>query len=263
MMREKHRGGQCGVLPRIAFALLVLGMGVAAAPSALAADAVNVALVLAANVSRSVDQDEFKLQREGYANAFSDPRVMKAIQAGPHGALAVSFIEWSGASEQKVVVDWSVIRDGESAATFASQLLAAPRSFAGFTSISAAIDFAIERFAAAECKAERRVIDISGDGTNNSGRPITLARDEAVAKGVTINGLAIINLNPHPGYIAHIQPPGGLPNYYRENVIGGPAAFLVVIEDFKSFGQAIANKLIGEIAERRAIPQGKRLAAGR
>jgi len=262
MMLERHRTRQVAARRNLALAFVILAMGLALARPALAADAVDIALLLAADVSRSVDEDEFKLQREGYANAFSDPRVMKAIQAGPHGALAVSFIEWSGASQQKVVVDWSVIKDGESAATFASQLLAAPRSFAGFTSISAAIDFAIERLAAAEFKAERRVIDISGDGTNNSGRPITLARDEAVAKGVTINGLAIINLNPHPGYIAHIQPPGGLPNYYRENVIGGPAAFLVVIEDFKSFGQAIVNKLIGEIAERGTNPQGERLARG-
>ena len=117
----------------------------------------------------------------------------------------------------------------------------------GRTSISAAIDFSMTHFGKARWHASRRVIDISGDGTNNSGRPVTEARDQALAQGVTINGLAIINDKPNLGYSAHTQPPGGLPNYYRQNVIGGPDAFLIVIEDFHTFADAMANKLSKEI----------------
>lgn len=224
------------------------------------AEAVDVALVLAADVSRSIDNDEFKLQRQGYAAAVASPEVLKAIRAGVHGTIAVTFVEWSGPDEQSVVVDWTMVHDDESAATFAAALLDAPRSFIGRTSISAALDFALAHLAASGIAAERRVIDVSGDGTNNAGRPITAARDEALAAGVTINGLAIINERPNPGYFAHTQPPGGLPNYYRDNVIGGPGAFLMVVEDFRSFGEAMTNKLLSEIA---AQPPGRRLASAR
>jgi len=232
-----------------ALAAVATGLVLAvSAGAAAAAEVVDIALVLAADVSRSVDEEEFNLQRQGYANAFTRPAVLKAIQAGAHHGIAVTFVEWSGASEQQVVADWTVIRDGESGAVFASTILAPSRSFAGFTSISGAIDFAVKRLAASGVEATRRIIDISGDGTNNAGRPVTAARDEAVARGITINGLAIINLHPNPGYFAHTQPPGGLPLYYQQNVIGGPASFLLVIEDFSTFGEAIVNKLVGEIA---------------
>jgi len=230
------------------FIAIAVGLGTWSL-EARAAEAVDLAIVLAADVSRSVDEDEFQLQREGYARAFTNTEVLRAVQAGPNRAIAVTFVEWSGASDQKVVADWTIVRDGESGAVFASMILAPPRSFAGLTSISAAIDFSMKLFADERFRALRRVIDISGDGTSNSGRPITQARDEALAQGVTINGLTILNLHPNPGYIAHTQPPGGLPNYYRENVIGGPMSFLVEIEDFKSFGEAIVSKLVGEIAD--------------
>src|SRR5271163_549824 len=204
-------------------------------------------LVLAADVSRSIDDGEFELQRKGYAAALTDPRVLKAIHATKSGAVAVCFIEWSGEEDQQVVVDWTEIHDEEDAGSVAAAILAAPRSFMGRTSISAAIDFAMARFAAAKWQANRRIIDISGDGTNNSGRSITEARDQAIAGGVTINGLAIINDKPNLGYSAHTQPPGGLPLYYKQNVIGGPNAFLLVVEDFNSFADAMANKLAKEI----------------
>ena len=206
-------------------------------------------LVLAAVVSRSIDEGEFDLQRKGYAAALSDPRVLAAIRGGTNGTIAVCFVEWSGAGEQLVVVDWTVIRDDEDAGALAATLLAAPRSFIGRTSISGAIDFAMERFAAAKPHSNRRIIDISGDGTNNSGRPATEARDRALAEGVTINGLAIINDRPNPGYAFHTQPPGGLPEWYRQNVIGGPGAFLHVVEDFRSFADAMTNKLVSEIVD--------------
>jgi Protein of unknown function (DUF1194) len=133
------------------------------------------------------------------------------------------------------------------AGSVAAAILAAPRSFMGRTSISAAIDLAMAHFAKSKWQAKRRVIDISGDGTNNSGRPVTEARDQAIAQGVTINGLAIINDQPSLGYSAHTQPPGGLPLYYRQNVIGGPNSFLLVVQDFNSFADAMANKLAKEI----------------
>jgi hypothetical protein len=205
-------------------------------------------LVLAADVSRSIDEGEFELQRKGYAAALTDPRVLAAIRGGSSGTIAVSFVEWSGAGEQMVVVDWALLHDDEDAGAVAAAILAAPRSFMGRTSISGAIDFAMERYAAAKPHSNRRIIDISGDGTNNSGRPVTEARDQALAEGVTINGLAIINDRPNPGYAFHTQPPGGLPEWYRQNVIGGPGAFLRVIEDFRSFADAMTNKLVSEIA---------------
>lgn len=212
------------------------------------AESVDLALVLAADVSRSIDDDEFKLQRQGYAAAITDPRVLRAIAAGPSGAIAVSFVEWSGPEEQQVIAAWTVIRDGETAASFAQTLLETPRSFVGRTSISAALDFSRAYLAKSGAAPTRLVVDVSGDGTNNSGRPVPDARDEAVAKGITINGLAIINEHPNPGYFAHTQPPEGLPEYYRQNVIGGTGSFLMVVQDFNSFGEAITNKLVSEIA---------------
>ena len=213
----------------------------------LQAAGADLEVVLAADVSRSIDDTEFELQRKGYAAALTDPRVLTAIHGRANGTVAVCFIEWSGEEDQQVVVDWTEIRDEEDAGSVAAAIVAAPRSFMGRTSISAAIDFAMARFAAAKWQAKRRIIDISGDGTNNSGRAITEARDQAIAGGVTINGLAIINDRPNLGYSAHTQPPGGLPLYYRQNVIGGPNAFLIVVEDFNSFADAMANKLAKEI----------------
>jgi len=231
----------------LGWALVVAALLSAGAPRAHA-EKVDVALVLAADVSRSIDDDEFKLQRQGYAAAVTNPRVLNAIAAGQSGAIAICFVEWSGPEEQQVVADWTVIRDGESAAGFAATLLSAPRSFVGRTAISAAIDFSHAYLAKAGASAERRIIDVSGDGTNNSGRSLRDARDEVVAAGITINGLAIINEHPNPGYFAHTQPPEGLPEYYRQNVIGGTGAFLMVVQDFNSFGDAITNKLVNEIA---------------
>jgi len=215
--------------------------------SAAHAAGVDLEVVLAADVSRSIDDGEFELQRKGYAAALTDPRVLKAIHATKSGAIGVCFIEWSGEEDQQVVLNWTEIRDEEDGGGAAAEILKAPRSFTGRTSISAAIDFAKAYFAKAKWGAARRIIDISGDGNSNSGRPLTDARDQAVAAGITINGLAIINDKPNLGYSAHTSPPGGLPNYYRQNVIGGPNSFLIVVKDFKSFADAMANKLAKEI----------------
>lgn len=218
---------------------------------------VDLEVVLAADVSRSIDDAEFDLQRKGYAAALTDPRVLAAIRARSGSAIGVSFIEWSGDEDQQVVVDWSEIRDEEDAGSIAAAILAAPRSFMGRTSISAAIDFALAHFAKSKWQAGRHIIDISGDGTNNAGRPVTEARDQAVSHGVTINGLAIINDKPNLGYSAHTQPPGGLPLYYRQNVIGGANSFLLVVQDFNSFADAMANKLVKEIDVARAAAENR------
>jgi len=231
-------------------------------PVAQAAEQVDLLLVLASDVSRSIDQPKFQLQREGYAAAIADKRVLEAITAGRNKRIAVAFVEWSGVSSQKVLIEWTVIDGADAARKFGDQLIELPRSFAERTSISGGIDYAMAVMARAPYEAPRRTIDVSGDGTNNSGRDVGLARDEALAKGVTINGLVILSDRPMAWNPEHTNPPGGLAEYYRTNVIGGPGAFVLVAEDFNSFGQAIVKKLIAEIAEWRparapqAVPGG-------
>ncbi len=212
------------------------------------AETVDLRLVLAADVSISVDDEEFRLQRDGYAAAITSVPVLEAIQAGPHRAIAVAFIEWSGPSKQRVVVDWTVIRDGEMATVFANTLRTAPRSFADATAIGSAIDFAMRHFDRSGVESDRRIIDVSGDGDSNSGRPVEYARDDAVKAKVTINGLAIVNEHPLPGFIGHIQPAGGIGHYYRTRVAGGPGSFVFQIDSFEGFAEAIARKLVAEIA---------------
>ncbi|MGH6671244.1 MAG: DUF1194 domain-containing protein [Xanthobacteraceae bacterium] len=234
----------------MAFAVL------AAVPTVARGQTVDAAIALAADVSRSIDGQEFQLQRRGYARAITSPQFLQAVQSGPHGAVALCFLEWAGIGQQAVVAKWIVIRDGKGAAEFAKVLLDAPRSFAGRTAIGDGIDFAVAQLAAAGFTSARRVIDVSGDGNSNSGRPVTDARDEAVAKGITINGLAIIN--EKTGGIAgtflyaHTHPPGGLPNYYRDNVVGGPGAFVLQVVNFDTFAEAMTNKLVAEISQ--AVP---------
>ena len=229
--------------------LLALVLVLLTVPLARAVERVDLLLVLASDVSRSVDEAKWKLQRDGYAAALSNKKVLEAISAGHHQRIAVCFVEWSGATAQKLLIDWMVINGPESARRFGDNLLELPRSFAERTSISAAIDFSANLFDQAPYKAERHTIDVSGDGTNNSGRDVTLARDAAVAKGITINGLVILSERPMAWNPEHTNPPGGLANYYKENVVGGPGAFVIVAEDFNSFGQAIIKKLIAEIAQ--------------
>jgi hypothetical protein len=231
-------------------ALIVLIFAALAAfpAAAVAAEKVDLLLVLAADVSRSVDSGKFQLQRDGYATAISDPRVLEAISSGRNGRIGLSFIEWSGAGSQRVLIDWTRVGNAEEAKGFGDHLLEAPRSFADRTSISGAIDFSMGQFAKAPFESERRTIDISGDGTNNAGRDVTLARDEALAQGVTINGLVILSETPLAWNPDHTNPQGGLDNYYRSHVVGGTGAFVIVAENFASFGQAIIKKLIAEIA---------------
>ena len=232
---------------------LVLAL-VALVSSAQAAEPVDLLLVLASDVSRSVDHPKFLLQRDGYAAAVSNPQVLEAIKSGPYGKIAICFIEWSGFGAQKVVIDWTAIDGVATARKFGDMVVEAPRSFADRTSISGGIDFAAAHFARAPFEASRRTIDVSGDGTNNAGRDVRLARDEALAQGVTINGLVILSDRQMPWNAEHTNPPGGLEAYYRENVMGGPGSFVMVAEDFQSFGRAIIKKMIAEIASLRVAP---------
>ena len=222
-------------------------------PVARAAEEVDLLLVLASDVSRSIEAPKFKLQRDGYAAAIVNPRVIEAIRSGALGKIAISFVEWSGVRQQETVIDWTVIRDEATAKDFSAQVIEAPRAFADRTSISGGIDFAMAQLARAPFQANRHTIDVSGDGTQNSGRAVTEARDEAIAKGITINGLVIRNERN----VVHTNPPGGLDAYYRNNVIGGPGAFVMVAENFSSLGETILNKLNSEIA-----PKGSKVDTG-
>jgi hypothetical protein len=211
---------------------------------------VDLVLVLAADVSRSVDDKEYKLQRDGYAAAVLDPNVLRAMTGGPAGRIAVIFVEWASEFEQKVVVDWAVVAGERDARDLSQRILSAPRSFWGRTSISSAIEFSTGLLARSPFQSDRRVIDVSGDGTNNSGIEVTAARDAAVAKGVTINGLVILSNDPLPANPTHTNPPGGLKAYYENNVIGGPGAFVLEAQGFETFGQLLISKLIKEVAAR-------------
>jgi hypothetical protein len=239
------------ILSRRAFVVATAAVAlvpVLLATAARAAEEVDLLLVLSSDVSRSIDAPKFKLQRDGYSAAIMNPRVIQAIRSGALGKIAVSFVEWSGVGAQKVVIDWTVVRDEASAKDFSAQVIEAPRAFADRTSISGGIDFSMAQLARSPFQANRHTIDVSGDGTNNAGRDVAAARDEALAQGVTINGLVILSERPMSWNADHTNPPGGLDTYYRDNVTGGPGSFVLVAENFESFGQAILNKLIAEIA---------------
>lgn len=224
---------------------------------ARAEESVDLVLVLSADVSRSVDDEKFKLQREGYAAAIADPAVVRLMQSGKHKRIALQLVEWAGVGAVAVMVDWARIASLDHAVTFAERVRSAPRLFRDRTSISTGIDFALAQINKSPFVSERRVIDISGDGTHNSGRDVTLARDEAVAAGVTINGIAILSAVPLAFNPTHTHPPGGLLRYFENNVIGGPHAFAIAAEGFGEFAQAIRQKLIKEIA---GVPETARRA---
>jgi hypothetical protein len=223
------------------------------------ADDVDVALVLVTDVSRSIDDSEFKLEKDGYTAAFTSQKVLDAIHGGPTGKIAVAYVEFASGFEVRTVLDWTVIQDKASAQVFVDRLAAAPRSFWGRTSISAGVDQAVQLLAESGMNATRHVIDVCGDGTNNAGREASDARDDALKAGITINGLAIINDHPVSWTFAHVQPPGGLAKYYRENVTGGPGSFVMEVHDFSTFGEAMTRKLVDEIA---AGPRVPKFAAG-
>jgi hypothetical protein len=243
--------------PKAAFLLFALAGAFFAAPAPARALPVDLELVIAVDISRSVDDEEARLQRQGYIEAFRNPRIVEAIQSGAIGAIAVAYVEWAGADHQRTMIDWFLIRDGEGAAEFAGRIGTLPRLSMGWTSISGAIDYSSLLFGTAGYQGVRRVIDVSGDGVNNSGRPARLARDEAVAQGIVINGLPILNDRPNFGRPAEHN----LDAYYESEVIGGPGSFLIAAEDFNAFGTAILAKLIREIAGKPTSPAGTDVAA--
>jgi hypothetical protein len=223
-------------LCRWSFGLLAALVAVMIVPAA-AQTSVDLHLVLAVDASGSVNQYRFELQKRGYVSAFRHPGVLQAIRSGGHQAIAVTMVQWTGPSMQVPVADWTRIADERTSAAFAAAIEDAPRQlFGGGTSISGAIDHAMTLFPKSPFRGGRRVIDISGDGSNNRGRLVTLARDEAVATGIGINGLPILALEPD------------LDRYYYDQVIGGPGSFLVVAERYETFGEAILKKMIAEIA---------------
>jgi hypothetical protein len=224
-----------------AAALLLLFAGPVAAETE-----VDVALVLAVDVSRSMDHDEQALQREGFVEAFRSPGVHDAIVKGSLGRIAVTYVEWSGAAQQVLVMPWTIIDGPPAAGAFADRLGGAPISRFFSTSISGAVDYGVKLFQGNGIEALRRVIDVSGDGPNNDGRVVTQARDAALAEGIVINGLPIM-LKRATGY-GDIE---NLDQYFRDCVIGGPGAFIVPVRDKTQFAEAVRTKLIREIADLR------------
>jgi hypothetical protein len=199
---------------------------------------VDVALVLAVDVSESVDADEYALQHEGIARAFESGDVIDAIANGPAGAIDALVLEWSDRDKQVVTVDWTRVSDRPTAASFAAKVRASQRSSHGLTAIGDALLAAAASFERLDDQPARRVIDLSGDGMANIGPKPADVRDALVAKGVTINGLAILKTEPW------------LDQYYAQDVVGGDHAFMLKVEDFQSFATAMKQKLLAEIAAR-------------
>jgi hypothetical protein len=226
--------------------LAVAAMAVCTAP--LRAETVDLELVFAADGSGSIDDDELRLQRKGWADALTSKDVLDGIRDGAVGAIAAAYMEWGGPQSQVLIVDWHVIRDEASAQVFADKLLAAPRGAYGYNSISNAIDFSVRLTEANAHDGMRKVIDVSGDGPNIGGRPLAAARGDALAKGFTINALAI----RRPGS-GRPGGPGGvsLESYYAQEVIGGPGAFVEIADETRPFAVAARRKLLTEIAGQR------------
>ena len=211
---------------------------------AAAQTSVDLELVIAVDVSLSMDLDEQRLQREGYVAAFRDPEVHKAIAAGPHGRIAVVYMEWAGPSWQSVIIPWTVIDSPEAARAFADRLEAQPISRERWTSISGALQFAKALLAGSGVKGVRRVVDVSGDGPNNSGPPVLAVRDALLADGIVINGLPIMLKVAAPSFFDLAD----LDRYYANCVIGGAGAFMVPVKHVAELKEAIRRKLLLEIS---------------
>jgi len=216
----------------------------ATASSARADTPVDLQLVLAVDVSRSIDEVEAELQRRGYVEAMTNDRVVDAVLAGEHRRIAVCYTEWAGTHYQMVVIDWTLIDGAGAAHRFAEKLSEAPRTSQSWTAVGAALAFAGQRFEGSGFSSRRRVIDISGDGRTNDGPPAELVRDKLVAQGIVINGLPVMMNRTNFG-----RPPDlSLDKYYEENVIGGAGAFVIVADDFEQFGRAVRTKLVREVS---------------
>lgn len=205
---------------------------------------VDLELVLAADGSGSIDDEELALQRQGYADAITDPVILDIIESGYHGAIAVAYVEWGGPFSQHTIVDWTIITDEVSARGFAEQLIRASRQAQGYNSISAVIDYSVTLIETNAIAGLRRIIDVSGDGPNIGGRSVRAARDDAVNKGITINALVVKSRGGgYPG-------PNGEPleDHYANDVIGGLGAFVKIADETTGFAEAVRQKMILEIA---------------
>lgn len=226
-----------------------VALGLAAVSLPAAALEVDLELVLAVDISRSVDDEEAQLQRQGYMQALTDQRIIDAIRSGALGRIAVTYIEWAGSNYQQTVIDWTVIDGANAAKAFALKIGEAPRVAEMWTSISGALIYSAAKFDNNGYEGKRRVIDVSGDGRNNSGPEITGIRDAVVKRGITINGLPIMSERPNFGR----PPERDLDIYYEQNVIGGAGSFMVPAHDFPDFARAVRTKLIKEIS---GLPYG-------
>ncbi len=243
----------------LAVAVLVLGANAAPAFTPLLAQggavggavAVDTAVVLAVDVSYSMDPDEQKLQREGYVQALTSREFMQALKAGVNGRIAISYFEWANVGDQKILVPWRLIDGPQAAGAVAAELAAAPYRRAARTSIAGGLTFAQALFESSGYQGLRQVIDVSGDGANNNGPPVTLVRDEVLAKGTTINGLPIMLKKPNL-MTMDIE---DLDIYYEDCVIGGPGAFVIPIKEREKFTEAIRTKLVQEVAGRTSAPR--------
>lgn len=218
------------------FFAIVIAAALLLAPAQTRAADVDLQLVLAIDSSSSVSMDEYYLQLDGYAAAFRHPELLKAIRSGGRQAVAVTMFEWSGPRQQQLGFEWRVLDDAASLEKFAAELQNAPRLvIGGETAIGNAIDFAVELLDHGENSGGRQVVDISGDGASNQGRPVTKARDDALFRGIVINGLAVLNEEPD------------VDEFYRRFVVGGPGAFVIAAHDYTDFSEAILKKLVREI----------------
>ena len=216
----------------------------ATATASKAETPVDLQLVLAVDVSRSIDEVEAELQRRGYVEALTSDRIIDAILSGEHRRIALCYTEWAGTHYQAVVIDWSVIESAAGARRFADKLAEAPRASQSWTAVGAALVHAGQRFENSGFISKRRVIDISGDGRTNDGPPAEIVRDRLVTQGIVINGLPVMMNRTNFG-----RPPDlMLDRYYEENVIGGPGSFMIVADNFDQFGRAVRTKLVREIS---------------
>ena len=234
---------------------LVGSLATLAIPLSARADTpVDLQLVLAVDVSRSIDEVEAELQRRGYIEALTSPRVIDAVLSGEHRRIALCYTEWAGTHYQVVVIDWTVIDSPSAARRFTEKLAEAPRQSQSWTAVGAALAHAGQRFDNSGFVSKRRVIDISGDGRTNDGPPAELVRDRLVQLGIVVNGLPVMMNRTNFG-----RPPDlTLDKYYEENVIGGPGSFMIVADNFDHFGRAVRTKLVREVSgvdgPRRTMP---------
>ena len=235
-------------------ALLGSLAALAAPISARAADLpVDLQLVLAVDVSRSIDEVEAELQRRGYVEALTNDRIIDAILSGEHKRIALCYTEWAGTHYQTVVIDWTLIDSPTEARRFAEKLNEAPRQSQSWTAVGAALAHAAQRFDGSGFTSKRRVIDISGDGRTNDGPPAEMIRDRLVAQGVVVNGLPVMMNRNNFG-----RPPDLLlDKYYEENVIGGSGSFMIVADNFDHFGRAVRTKLVREISSISSTPRSR------